>query len=153
SHIYAAPGKGGIEELATCVDIDEMDIQGLIKFAKETEIDLTIVGPENPLNAGIADAIEKENLKIFAPRKNAEILESSKDFDNLFIDIHAITTAKYQTITYAEQAKAYIESDGAQIVIKEDGLAEGKGVTVALTVTEALEVINEMIVEKTFQEE
>src|SRR5690625_4600541 len=152
SHIYAAPGNGGIEELATCVDIDEMDIQGLIKFAKETEIDLTIVGPENPLNAGIADAFEKENLKIFAPRKNAAILEGSKDFAKQFMDRHAIPTAKYQTFTDAEQAKAYIESEGAPIVIKADGLAEGKGVTVALTVTEALEAINEMMVEKTFQE-
>src|SRR5690625_4989066 len=152
SHIYAAPGNGGIEELATCVDIDEMDIQGLIKFAKETEIDLTIVGPENPLNAGIADACEKENLKIFAPRKNAAILEGSKDFAKQLMDRHAIPTAKYQTITDAEQAKAYIESEGAPIVIKVDGLAEGKGVTVAFTVEDALEAINEMMVENTFQE-
>src|SRR5699024_85658 len=79
SHIYAAPGNGGIEELATCVDIDEMDIQGLIKFAKETEIDLTIVGPENPLNAGIADAFEKENLKGFPLTNNLAILERSID--------------------------------------------------------------------------
>src|SRR5699024_11568017 len=81
SHIYAAPGNGGIEELATCVDIDEMDIQGLIKFAKEREIDLTIVGPENPLNAGIADAFEKENLKIFAPRSEEHTSELQSRFD------------------------------------------------------------------------
>lgn len=152
SEIYAAPGNGGIEQIATCVDIDEMDIEGLIKFAKETEIDLTIVGPENPLNAGIADAFEKENLKIFAPRKNAAILEGSKDFAKQFMVRHEIPTANYETFTNAEDAKAYIEKQGAPIVIKADGLAEGKGVTVAMTVEDALEAINEMMVEKTFAE-
>ncbi len=152
SEIYAAPGNGGIEQHATCVDIDEMDIQGLIKFAKETEIDLTIVGPENPLNAGIADEFEKENLKIFAPRKNAAILEGSKDFAKQFMMRHEIPTASYETFTDPEAAKAYIEKQGAPIVIKADGLAEGKGVTVALTVDEALEAINEMMVEKSFAE-
>ncbi|HLQ84407.1 MAG TPA: phosphoribosylamine--glycine ligase [Pseudogracilibacillus sp.] len=152
SEIYAAPGNGGIEQHARCVDIDEMDIQGLIKFAKETEIDLTIVGPENPLNAGIADEFEKENLKIFAPRKNAAILEGSKDFAKQFMMRHEIPTASYETFTDPEAAKAYIEKQGAPIVIKADGLAEGKGVTVALTVDEALEAINEMMVEKSFAE-
>lgn len=152
SEIYAAPGNGGIEKLATCVDIDEMDIQGLIKFVKETEIDLTIVGPENPLNAGIADEFEKENLKIFAPRKNAAILEGSKDFAKQFMMRHEIPTAKYETFTDANEAKAYIEAQGAPIVIKADGLAEGKGVTVALTIEEALDAVNEMMVEKTFAE-
>lgn len=152
SEIYAAPGNGGIEQHATCVDIDEMDIQGLIKFAKETEIDLTIVGPENPLNAGIADEFEKENLKIFAPRKNAAILEGSKDFAKQFMMRHEIPTASYETFTDPEAAKAYIEKQGAPIVIKADGLAEGKGVTVALTVEEALEAINEMMIEKSFAE-
>ena len=152
SEIYAAPGNGGIEQHATCIDIDEMDIQGLIKFAKETEIDLTIVGPENPLNAGIADEFEKENLKIFAPRKNAAILEGSKDFAKQFMMRHEIPTASYETFTDPEAAKAYIEKQGAPIVIKADGLAEGKGVTVALTVEEALEAINEMMIEKSFAE-
>ncbi len=152
SDIYAAPGNGGIEKHASCVDIDEMDINGLIKFAKDTEIDLTIVGPENPLNAGIADQFEKENLKIFAPRKNAAILEGSKDFAKEFMMRHEIPTARYETFTDASKAKAYIESQGAPIVIKADGLAEGKGVTVALTVDEALEAINEMMIEKTFAE-
>lgn len=152
SEIYAAPGNSGIEELATCVDIDEMDIQELIKFAKETEIDLTIVGPENPLNAGIADEFEKNKLRIFAPRKNAAILEGSKDFAKQFMMRHEIPTAKYETFTDANEAKAYIEKQGAPIVIKADGLAEGKGVTVALTIGEALNAINEMMVEKTFAE-
>ena len=152
SEIYAAPGNSGIEELATCVDIDEMDVQELIKFAKETEIDLTIVGPENPLNAGIADEFEKNELRIFAPRKNAAILEGSKDFAKQFMMRHEIPTAKYETFTDANDAKAYIEKQGAPIVIKADGLAEGKGVTVALTIDEALNAINEMMVEKTFAE-
>ncbi|HLR59827.1 MAG TPA: phosphoribosylamine--glycine ligase [Pseudogracilibacillus sp.] len=152
SEIYAAPGNSGIEELAMCVDIDEMNIQELIKFAKETEIDLTIVGPENPLNAGIADEFEKNELRIFAPRKNAAILEGSKDFAKQFMMRHEIPTAKYETFTDANEAKAYIEKQGAPIVIKADGLAEGKGVTVALTIDEALNAINEMMVEKTFAE-
>lgn len=152
SEIYAAPGNGGIENHATCVDIDEMDIQGLIKFAKDTDIDLTIVGPENPLNAGIADEFEKENLKIFAPRKNAAILEGSKDFAKQFMVRHDIPTANYETFTDVEEAKAYIKKQGAPIVIKADGLAEGKGVTVALTVEEALDAIKEMMIEKTFAE-
>lgn len=152
SEIYAAPGNSGIEELATCVDIDEMDVQELIKFAKETEIDLTIVGPENPLNAGIADEFEKNDLRIFAPRKNAAILEGSKDFAKQFMMRHEIPTAKYETFTDANEAKAYIEKQGAPIVIKADGLAEGKGVTVALTIDEAMNAINEMMVEKTFAE-
>lgn len=152
SQVFAAPGNGGIKELAECVDIDEMEIDKLIDFAKEAGIDLTIVGPENPLNAGIADAFEAAGLKIFAPRKNAAILEGSKSFAKEFMVKEGIPTAKYETFTDAEQAKAYIKQEGAPIVIKADGLAEGKGVIVALTVEEALLAIDEMMVEKAFAE-
>lgn len=148
--IFCAPGNAGIEKLATCVPINEMAIDDLVKFAKEKEIDLTIVGPENPLNAGIADAFEDAGLAIFAPRKNAAILEGSKDFAKDFMVRNNIPTAKYQSFTDVEAAKAYIEKEGAPIVIKADGLAEGKGVVVAETKEQALEAIDLLMVEGAF---
>src|SRR5699024_6343674 len=113
---------------ARCIPIDEMDIDGLVQFAKENEVDLTIVGPENPLNAGIADAFQAAGLAIFAPQKSAALLEGSKDFAKQFMNKHGIPTAAHETFTDAESAKEYIETQGAPIVIKADGLAEGKGV-------------------------
>src|SRR5690625_2661559 len=150
--IYAAPGNGGIENHATCVDIDEMDIEALVKFAEENVIDLTIVGPEYPLNAGIANAFQAKGLKVFAPTKEAALLEGSKDFAKQFMVNHDIPTAAYATFTEAAAAKAYIEEQGAPIVIKADGLAEGKGVIVAETKEIALEAIDSMLVNKTFNE-
>lgn len=148
--IYAAPGNGGIENHAQCVAIDEMDIDGLVAFAQENKIDLTIVGPENPLNAGIANAFLEKGLKIFAPTKEAALLEGSKDFAKQFMMNHDIPTAKYATFTKADDAKAYIEEEGAPIVIKADGLAEGKGVIVAETKEQALEAIDTLMVEDVF---
>lgn len=148
--IYAAPGNGGIEDHATCVPIDEMDIAGLIQFAKENKIDLTIVGPENPLNAGIADAFKEEGLAIFAPTKEAALLEGSKDFAKQFMVKHGIPTASYETFTEPEAAKQYVEEKGAPIVIKADGLAEGKGVIVADTKEMALDAIDKLMIEEAF---
>ena len=148
--IYAAPGNGGIEDHATCVPIDEMDIAGLIQFAKETNIDLTIVGPENPLNAGIANAFKEEGLAIFAPTKEAALLEGSKDFAKQFMVKHGIPTASYETFTEPEAAKQYVEEKGAPIVIKADGLAEGKGVIVADTKEMALDAIDKLMIEEAF---
>lgn len=148
--IYAAPGNGGIENHANCVAIDEMDIAGLVAFAEENEIDLTIVGPENPLNAGIANAFQEKGLNIFAPTKEAALLEGSKDFAKQFMIKYDIPTAAYATFTEADEAKAYIEEKGAPIVIKADGLAEGKGVIVAETIAQALDAIDTMMVEGAF---
>lgn len=148
--IYAAPGNGGIENHATCVAIDEMDIDGLVIFAEENAIDLTIVGPENPLNAGIANAFQAKGLKVFAPTKEAALLEGSKDFAKQFMINHDIPTAAYATFTEATAAKAYIEEQGAPIVIKADGLAEGKGVIVAETKEQALDAIDTLMVENAF---
>lgn len=148
--LYAAPGNAGIEEHATCVPIDEMDIDGLVQFAKENDIDLTIVGPENPLNAGIADAFIEAGLRIFAPKQAAALLEGSKDFAKEFMNKYGIPTAAHQTFTDPAQAKQYIEEKGAPIVIKADGLAEGKGVTVAMTNEQALEAIDKLMVEGAF---
>lgn len=152
SKIYAAPGNAGMKGLATCVNIDEMDIKELVKFAKEENIDLTVVGPENPLNAGIANQFKKENLKIFAPTKEAALLEGSKSFAKQFMKKYHIPTADYETFTNAEAAKKYIATKGAPIVIKADGLAEGKGVVVAETVEEAYQAIDNMLIDKVFDE-
>lgn len=150
SEIFAAPGNGGIEQHATCVDIDEMDIDALVTFAKEKQIDLTIVGPENPLNAGIANVFKEAGLRIFAPIKEAAILEGSKDFAKQFMIRHDIPTAAYETFTDADSARAYIKEKGAPIVIKADGLAEGKGVIVATTDEMAEEAIDTLMVEGAF---
>src|SRR5690625_3038576 len=150
THIYAAPGNGGMEKHATCVPIEEMNIKGLLQFAEEKQIDLTIVGPENPLNAGIANAFQHEGLAIFAPTKEAAILEGSKDFAKQFMVKHEIPTADYATFTEAEAAKQYVEEKGAPIVIKADGLAEGKGVIVAETIEMALDAIDKLMIEEAF---
>src|SRR5699024_6969625 len=144
--IYAAPGNGGIEELATWVDIAEMDIDALVQFAKETEIDLTIVGPENPLNAGIANRFNEAGLAIFAPSEEAALLEGSKSFAKQFMVKYDIPRATYETFTDPKEARTYIEEQGASIVIKADGLAEGKGVIVALTLEQALDAIDSLMV-------
>src|SRR5690625_2986493 len=148
--IYAAPGNGGIENHATCVPIDEMDVAGLTQFAKEQKIDLTIVGPENPLNAGIANAFQEAGLTIFAPNKEAAILEGSKDFAKEFMVRHGIPTAQYETFSDAAAAKKYVKEKGAPIVIKADGLAEGKGVIVAETEEMAMDAIDTLMIEDAF---
>ncbi|MGM8364026.1 phosphoribosylamine--glycine ligase [Virgibacillus sp. W0181] len=150
--LYAAPGNGGMDKHATCVNINEMDIDGLVHFAKEAGIDLTIVGPEAPLNAGIADRFQEENLAVFAPTEKAALLEGSKSFAKDFMKKYEIPTAAYETFTDAEAAKRYIEQQGAPIVVKADGLAEGKGVIVAETKEQAIEAIDNMMIEKTFAE-
>lgn len=150
--IFAAPGNGGIESLASCVPIDEMDVDGLVQFAKENEMDLTVVGPEDPLNAGIADRFQEEGLQVFAPLQNAALLEGSKSFAKEFMQKYDIPTAAYDTFIDAEEAKAYIDQQGAPIVIKADGLAAGKGVVVAETVEQAKQAVDEMLIDKTFKE-
>lgn len=152
THIYAAPGNGGMSELGTCIDINELDIEGLVHFAKENKIDFTIVGPESSLNAGIANRFKAEGLTIFAPTEEAALLEGSKSFAKDFMIKYNIPTADYATFTNVADAKQYIEEKGAPIVIKADGLAEGKGVIVAETKEIALKAIDDMLVDKTFAE-
>src|SRR5699024_8257924 len=135
-----------------CIDIDEMDIDQLVEFAQQEEIDLTIVGPENPLNAGIANQFKAAGLNIFAPLKEAALLEGSKSFAKEFMVKHDIPTAEYATFTDAEEAKKYIRKQGAPIVVKADGLAEGKGVIVAETEEVAFDAIDQMMVDKVFAE-
>ncbi|WP_026770824.1 phosphoribosylamine--glycine ligase [Sediminibacillus sp. JSM 1682029] len=148
--LYAAPGNGGISRDAHCVSIKDGQIEELASFAKEAAIDWTIVGPENPLAAGIVDTFEKEQLQIFGPAQEAAVIEGSKDFAKGFMHDYGIPTAAYQTFTDAEKAKAYIRAQGAPIVIKADGLAAGKGVVVAETLEQALTAVDQMLIENEF---
>ncbi|GIN58447.1 phosphoribosylamine--glycine ligase [Lederbergia ruris] len=150
SKVYCAPGNGGISEDAVLVPIQETDFSSLIEFAHEEKIDLTIVGPEVPLAAGIVDEFEAAGLRIFGPRKNAAILEGSKTFAKDLMKKYNIPTAAYETFTSYEEAKAYVHKNGAPIVIKADGLAAGKGVVVAMTEEEADQALEEMLLEAKF---
>jgi len=136
--IYAAPGNPGMAALAQCVDIADSDVEGLLAFAKEKQVDLTIVGPEATLALGVVDAFQNAGLKIFGPTKDAAQVESSKDFSKRIMMKYGIPTAAYQTFDEYNAALNYIEAQGLPIVIKEDGLKAGKGVTVAHTMEEAL---------------
>lgn len=149
SQVYCAPGNDGIEE-ATLVPIPETNIADLITFCKNEKIDLTIVGPEAPLVAGIVDEFEANGLKIFGPRKNAAQIEGSKTFAKQLMEKYNIPTASFATFTSYDEAKAYVEEKGTPIVIKADGLAAGKGVVVATTFEEAYCALKEMLLEKKF---
>ena len=131
--IYCAPGNAGIGQVAECVDIGAMEIDRLVAFAKEQAIDLTIVGMDDPLVAGIVDAFEAEGLRVFGPRKNAAILEGSKAFSKELMKKYQIPTAAYETFTNPEEAVAYLEKTSYPIVLKADGLALGKGVLICET--------------------
>src|SRR5690625_1156285 len=143
--MYGAPRNGGKQERVTCVNIEALDKDGLTQFAKENKIDLTVVSPESSLNAGIANRFQEENLAIFAPTKEAALLEGSKSFAKDFMIKYDIPTATYATFTDFEKAKQHIEEQGAPIVIKADGLAEGKGVIRSETKEIALEAIDSKI--------
>jgi len=150
--VYAAPGNDGMEDVAERVLIPESDHQQLLQFAKEQAVGLTIIGPEVPLLEGLADQFEAEGLAVFGPSKLAAEIEGSKSFAKEIMRKYEIPTADYAVFTNFEEAKQYIEEKGAPIVIKADGLAAGKGVTVALTLEEALQSAEEMLVGQKFGE-
>lgn len=150
--VYCAPGNGGIGENAILVPIQETDFSNLIQFAKSEQIDLTVVGPEVPLAAGIVDEFEAVGLRIFGPRKNAAIIEGSKSFAKELMKKYQIPTATYEIFDSYEKAKAYIDMHGVPIVIKADGLAAGKGVVVAMTMEEADRALKEMLLDAKFGE-
>jgi phosphoribosylamine--glycine ligase len=145
SHVYVAPGNGGTATMARCSNLALSHPTELADFAKAEGIALTVVGPEAPLAQGVVDAFRAQGLKIFGPTRAAAQLESSKDFAKAFMVRHRIPTARYQTFTEPAAAHAYIDAQGAPIVIKADGLAAGKGVVVALTLTEAHEAVDAML--------
>lgn len=150
SEVFCAPGNAGIAEDAAIIPIKETAFADLIEFAKKEKIDLTVVGPEVPLNGGIVDEFEAAGLKIFGPRKNAAIIEGSKIFAKDLMKKYHIPTAAYETFHSYEQAKAYVAKQGAPIVIKADGLAAGKGVVVAMTDEEADTALREMLLDEKF---
>ncbi|MGL6105850.1 phosphoribosylamine--glycine ligase [Romboutsia sp.] len=148
--IYCAPGNAGISKVAQCLNINDSDIDNLLKFAKENSIDLTIVGPEVPLVKGIVDEFEKEGLRIFGPNKECSQLEGSKAFCKEFMVRHNIPTAKYKEYTNLEEAISEIDSFGYPVVIKADGLAAGKGVVIPENKEEAIKTLKEMMSDKKF---
>lgn len=150
--VYVAPGNPGTkaENKLENVNIDVCDIDALVDFAKKAHIDLTIVGPEAPLVAGIVDAFKKEKLNIFGPSKAAAQLEGSKSFTKDFLKRHNIPTAAYEVFTEVAPAVEYIKQQGAPIVIKADGLAAGKGVVVAMTEDEAIAAVTSMLEDNAF---
>ncbi len=145
SRVYVAPGNAGTATNPDMMNVPITDVAELVKFAKDEQIHLTIVGPEAPLSKGVVDAFRAAGLKIFGPTKAAAQLESSKDFAKAFMMRHGIPTAKYETFSDAKKAHDYVNANGAPIVIKADGLAAGKGVVVAMTLDEAHGAIDAML--------
>ena len=141
--LYATPGNPGIAEHAECVDLDLADHSAVAAFCAEKVIGLVVIGPEAPLVDGLADSLEEAGMEVFGPSASAARLEGSKGFTKDFCSLHDIPTARYRRFNNADDAKAHIESGGAPIVVKADGLAAGKGVTVAETRAEAIAAIED----------
>ena len=150
SKIYCAPGNAGIAEVAECVNIKAMEFDKLAAFAKDNQIDLTVVGMDDPLVGGIVDVFEAEGLRVFGPRKNAAILEGSKAFSKDLMKKYHIPTAAYETFTSPEEAKKYLETSKYPIVLKADGLALGKGVLICETKEDAMAGVNELMLDKKY---
>ncbi|MDE5814471.1 MAG: phosphoribosylamine--glycine ligase [Muribaculaceae bacterium] len=148
--IYACPGNPGMAKHATCVPIGVTDIQDLVDFAKEKHVDLTVVGPEASLAAGVADAFKAEGLRIFGPTKAGARIESSKEFAKEIMEKYNVPTGFYKSFDRYEEAKAYAESLPLPTVIKYDGLAAGKGVVVAATREEADAALRDMLLDSAF---
>ena len=150
SKLYCAPGNAGIAQIAECVPIGVFQFDELVAFAKDTSIDLVFVGPDDPLAQGIVDAFEAAGIPAFGPNKAAAEIEGSKIFMKDLLKKYNIPTAKYETFTDFESALTYLKAQEVPIVIKADGLAAGKGVTVAATLEEAEEALRSIMVEKVF---
>ncbi len=148
--VYCAPGNAGISRIADCVDISVTDVDSLMDFAKKEAIDLTVVGPESSLVAGIVDVFEANGLRIFGPSQRAVELEGSKVYCKEFLKKYNIPTASFAVFSDRKKAKKYIDSCGAPLVVKADGLAAGKGVIVAKTIEEAKQAVDLIMAEKAF---
>ena len=148
--IYCAPGNAGISEYAECVNIQAMEFEKLVDFAKEKKIDLTIIGMDDPLVGGVVDVFEKEGLRVFGPRKNAAILEGSKAFSKDLMKKYQIPTASYQTFEEAEEALKYLNTAKFPVVLKADGLALGKGVLICNNLEEAKNGVKSIMLDKQF---
>ena len=150
--IYALPGNGGIAQDAECVNINAKDIPGMVKFAKENEIDFAVVAPDDPLVLGAIDALQEAGVKTFGPTKAAAIIEGSKAFSKDLMKKYKIPTAAYETFTDMQAALDYLDTQKAPIVVKADGLALGKGVILAETIEEAKKAVASMMEDKIFGE-
>lgn len=148
--LFAAPGNAGIAELATCLDVGVLDVDGMVAAAQANHIDLTIVGPEAPLEAGMVDAFRAAGLRVFGPTRAAARIEWSKSFSKLTMRAAGAPTADFDVAADYEVAHAYIWEHGAPVVIKADGLAAGKGVVVAQTLDEAFAALDDMMLNKAF---
>lgn len=148
--IYCAPGNGGIREIAECVDISAMEFEKLADFAQQQEIDLTIIGMDDPLVGGVVDVFEERGLRVFGPRKNAAIIEGSKSFSKDLMKKYQIPTCHYETFHSPEEALIYLESCEYPVVLKADGLALGKGVLICQTQQEAEAGIATLMLDKQF---
>ncbi|MGN1014339.1 MAG: phosphoribosylamine--glycine ligase [Butyricicoccus sp.] len=143
--LWCAPGNGGIAQIAECVDIKATDIDGVVAFSKANNPDLVVVTPDDPLALGMVDALEEAGFRAFGPHKNAAVIEGSKSFAKELMQTYMIPTADYAVFDRSEEAIDYIKKMGAPIVVKADGLALGKGVTVAMTEEEAIEAVRDAI--------
>ncbi len=148
--LYCAPGNAGIEQVAECVNIDDTDILNLRRFARENEIDLTVVGPEAPLTRGIVDAFQSCGLQVFGPNREGARIEGSKVFAKQLMQRHNIPTASFRVFNAPERAKAYLEMVGPPIVVKADGLAAGKAAIVCATEEEAFEAVDRIMIRREF---
>lgn len=148
--LFCAPGNGGISRLATCVDLKATDIDGMVKFAKENQIDLTVVAPDDPLVLGMVDRFEAEGLRAFGPRANAAIIEGSKVFSKELMKKYNIPTAKYEVFSDCEKALDYVRATTYPTVVKAEGLALGKGVIIANNREEAENAVREIMQDKAF---
>lgn len=150
SKLYCAPGNAGISEQAGIVSLQASDLNGLLEFALKEKIDLTVVGPEDPLTRGIVDLFESKGLLVFGANKKAAEIEGSKAFAKEMMKKYRIPTAFYEIFDHRNEAVNYIRSQGAPIVVKADGLAAGKGVIICKTVEEAIHSVDQIMVEKIF---
>ena len=150
TELYCAPGNAGIAALATCVPVGATDVETMVSWAVEHQMDFVVVAPDDPLALGMVDALEAAGIPAFGPRKDAAVIEASKAFSKELMRKYHIPTAKYATFTDMDQAIAYIHDQGAPIVVKADGLALGKGVTVAATEEEAVEAVRAMMADNKF---
>ena len=149
TELYCAPGNAGIAQLAKCVDIKATDVPAMVAWAKDNTMDFVVVAPDDPLALGMVDALEAAGIPAFGPTKDAAIIEASKAYSKELMKKYRIPTAKYETFTELDKALAYIEEQGAPIVVKADGLALGKGVVVAATVEPLLPNLPPSIMSRT----
>ncbi len=148
--LFCAPGNGGISKLATCVPIKATDIEGVVNFSKEHKIDFVMVAPDDPLVAGMVDALETAGIRAFGPAKAAAIIEGSKAFSKDLMKKYNIPTAGYAVFEASDEALRYLDTCSAPIVVKADGLALGKGVIIAQSIAEAKAAVKDIMTDKVF---